>query len=81
MSRKVFVFICLLLAVFLPAVFAEAQQPAKVSRIGYLLAGDPTTDSNRFEAIRLALRELGYYRRTEHRHRAPICGGKTRSAT
>jgi hypothetical protein len=35
MSRKVFVFICLLLAVFLRAVFAEAQQPKKIFRIGY----------------------------------------------
>jgi putative ABC transport system substrate-binding protein len=39
---------------------ASAQQPTKVPRIGYLLAGGPTSDSDRFEAIRLALRELGY---------------------
>jgi putative ABC transport system substrate-binding protein len=39
---------------------AEAQQPAKVSRIGYLSAVDPATDSARAEGIRLALRELGY---------------------
>ena len=39
---------------------AEAQQPAKVPRIGYLSALDPATDSARSEAIRLALRELGY---------------------
>jgi putative tryptophan/tyrosine transport system substrate-binding protein len=39
---------------------AEAQQPKKVSRIGYLLAGDPAGESPRFEAIRLALREIGY---------------------
>jgi putative tryptophan/tyrosine transport system substrate-binding protein len=37
-----------------------AQQPKKVPRIGYLLAGDPTSESARFEAIRLALRELGH---------------------
>jgi putative ABC transport system substrate-binding protein len=60
MSRKVFVFICLLLAVFLPAVFAEAQQPRKVPRIGYLSAVGAARDSTRAEAIRLALRELGY---------------------
>src|SRR5687768_18468317 len=40
--------------------FAEAQQPKKVPRIGYLLAGSPSSDSSRSEAIRLALRELGY---------------------
>jgi putative tryptophan/tyrosine transport system substrate-binding protein len=39
---------------------AEAQQAKKVPRIGYLLTGDPTSESTRFEAIRLALRELGY---------------------
>ena len=39
---------------------AEAQQPKKVPRIGYLSATDPATESTRSEAIRLALRELGY---------------------
>ena len=41
-------------------VIAEAQQPKKVPRIGYLSVVDPATDSTRAEAIRLALRELGY---------------------
>jgi hypothetical protein len=36
------------------AVIAEAQQPKKVFRIGYLVATDPATESARFEAIRLA---------------------------
>jgi ABC-type uncharacterized transport system substrate-binding protein len=39
---------------------AEAQQPNKVHRIGYLSPGDAASDSTRSEAIRLALRELGY---------------------
>jgi ABC-type uncharacterized transport system substrate-binding protein len=38
----------------------EAQQPKKVPRLGYLLAGDATIESARSEAIRLALRERGY---------------------
>jgi putative tryptophan/tyrosine transport system substrate-binding protein len=38
----------------------DAQQPKKVHRIGYLLAADPANDSDRFEGIRLALRERGY---------------------
>jgi putative tryptophan/tyrosine transport system substrate-binding protein len=42
------------------AVIAEAQQPKKVSRIGYLSNTDPSSDSPRSEGIRLALRELGY---------------------
>jgi putative tryptophan/tyrosine transport system substrate-binding protein len=41
-------------------VTAEAQQPRKVPRIGYLSIGDPATESTRAEAFRLALRELGY---------------------
>ena len=39
---------------------AEAQQPKKVPRIGYLSSGDPASESARAEGIRLALRELGY---------------------
>ena len=46
---------CLLLRVI-----AEAQQPKKVPRIGYLSTTDAATDSARAEGIRLALRELGY---------------------
>src|SRR5262245_15779797 len=52
----------ILVAVVLLAVgvIAEAQQPKKVSRLGYLSNTDPATDSSRAEGIRLALRELGY---------------------
>jgi putative ABC transport system substrate-binding protein len=39
---------------------ALAQQPKKVPRIGYLSSGNPTSESARSEAIRLALRDLGY---------------------
>src|SRR4030095_12488634 len=46
-----------LLVLSLPA---EAQQPTKVPRIGYLSNTDPVGESARSEAIRLALRELGY---------------------
>jgi len=42
------------------ASLAQAQQPKKVPRIGYLSPGDPATDSTRFEGIRLALRERGH---------------------
>jgi len=52
----------ILVAVVLLAlgVTAEAQQPKKVHRIGYLSTNDPATDSARVEGIRLALRQLGY---------------------
>jgi putative tryptophan/tyrosine transport system substrate-binding protein len=39
---------------------AQAQQPKKVFRIGYLSSGNPSTESVRSEPIRVALRELGY---------------------
>src|SRR5262249_36598217 len=42
------------------AVVTEAQQPTKVSRIGYLSAVDPAIGSARAGGLRLALRELGY---------------------
>src|SRR4029450_3062727 len=45
---------------FALCVSAEGQQPKKVPRIGYLSSNDPATESTRAEAIRLALRELGY---------------------
>jgi hypothetical protein len=37
----------------------EAQQPKKISRIGYLAQLDAAADAVRSEGIRLALRELG----------------------
>jgi ABC-type uncharacterized transport system substrate-binding protein len=50
-------FLVVLLAV---AVIAEAQQPKKVSRIGFLTASSLSAVSGRIEAFRQVLRELGY---------------------
>jgi putative tryptophan/tyrosine transport system substrate-binding protein len=50
-------FVVVLLAL---AAIAEAQQPKKVPRIGYLTAANPASESTRSEAIRLVLRERGY---------------------
>ena len=59
MKRKISaVAFCVML--FALSFTAHAQQPRKVTRIGYLSTFDTATDSTRFEAIRLALRELGY---------------------
>jgi putative tryptophan/tyrosine transport system substrate-binding protein len=38
----------------------QAQQPKKISLIGYLSNTDPASESTRSEAIRLALSERGY---------------------
>jgi putative ABC transport system substrate-binding protein len=51
--------VCLLLTVFLLTV-AEAQQPPKIPRIGYLSVLSPSSDSARLEAFRQGLHELGY---------------------
>jgi putative ABC transport system substrate-binding protein len=42
------------------AVIAEAQQPTKIPRIGYLSGVSPSTNSARHEAFRQGLRDLGY---------------------
>ena len=39
---------------------AEAQQPKKIARIGYLAGTAAESDLPRFEAFRLGLRALGY---------------------
>ena len=51
---------CIVVAFTMCGAVAEAQQPKKVPRIGYLSTTDPATESARAEAIRLALRERGY---------------------
>jgi putative ABC transport system substrate-binding protein len=52
---------CLLLTVFLLTVFsAEAQQPARIPRIGILIASSASLYSARVEALRQRLRERGY---------------------
>ena len=40
--------------------FAEAQQPTKIPRIGFLITSSPSTIAPRIDAFRQGLRELGY---------------------
>ena len=56
------ILIALLTAVLLTTVsFAEAQQPAKIPRIGYVSGtGDPSNPGPYVEALRQGLRDLGY---------------------
>ena len=59
MIRRIVV--CLLITSLLHTVPpAEAQQPAKVPRIGFLAAPFPSSYTARIEAFRQGLRELGY---------------------
>src|SRR5215813_3136931 len=61
MSRRVLVLFCLLITVLLITGFAEAQQLAKIPRIGFLSgSGDPNTPGLQLDASRRGLRELGY---------------------
>ena len=68
----------ILVAVVLLAVgvIAEAQQPKKVHRIGYLSPRDAATESTRSEAIRRALRERSYIEgqniSTEYRYEGKV---------
>jgi ABC-type uncharacterized transport system substrate-binding protein len=57
--RKKIIRLALCALLFAQSIPAQAQQPKKVPRIGYLSPTDPATDT-RFEGIRLALRERGY---------------------
>jgi putative tryptophan/tyrosine transport system substrate-binding protein len=59
MSEKIFCLVLgtMLLALGLPA---EAQQSAKIPRIGFLIASTPSNYVTRIETFRQAMRELGY---------------------
>jgi putative ABC transport system substrate-binding protein len=59
-ARRTIVCLILCAGIIVLCVPANAQQPKKVARIGYLSSQDPARESIRSEAIRLALRELGY---------------------
>ena len=59
MNQKIVASFLAILSLFCIHV-AEAQQPKKVPRIGYLSSGDAASESARAEGIRLALRERGY---------------------
>ena len=58
--RRRWVVIFTICFTFVVGIVVAWAQPKEVSRIGYLAAGDPTSESIRSEPIRLALRELGY---------------------
>jgi putative tryptophan/tyrosine transport system substrate-binding protein len=52
--------ILLIVAVLFVAAIAEAQQPAKIPRIGFLITSSPAAIAPRLDAFRQSLRELGY---------------------
>jgi putative ABC transport system substrate-binding protein len=58
--RKIFIRLTLSAMLFALCLRAEAQQPGKVSRIGYLAGGSLSSNAARREAFRQGLRELSY---------------------
>jgi putative tryptophan/tyrosine transport system substrate-binding protein len=58
MNKKRFCIVTVLLLA--TGTFAKAQQPTKISRIGYLAATSAASDLPRFEAFRQGLRALGH---------------------
>jgi ABC-type uncharacterized transport system substrate-binding protein len=50
----------MLLALALFTVEAQAEQPARVYRVGYLTFGSLASSAHRIEALRMGLRDLGY---------------------
>ena len=53
---------CLLMAVLLITGSAQAQQPKKIPRIGYIsVLGDPSAPGRHVEAFQQGLRDLGYF--------------------
>ena len=60
MSKRTILRFCLLITVLLITGLVEAQQPAKVPRVGFLTGAPLSSQSARNEAFRQGLRELGY---------------------
>ena len=58
--KKKITFLSLYAVLFALCVFAEAQQPKKIPRIGFLVATSPSVTAARIEGFRQGLRELGY---------------------
>ena len=59
-NRKLVGIVTLAVIVAMCGVVAQAQQPTKIPRIGFLGATSPSDISARIEAFRQGLRELGY---------------------
>ncbi len=60
MRHTVGLIVTLVLGLLAAPLFAEAQQPADIPRIGYLDANPLSGDTARMEAFQQGLRELGY---------------------
>ena len=60
---------------------AEAQQPKKVPRIGFMIGTSPTIVPDRIEGFRQGLRELGYVEAKNIIIEYRVAEGKSRAAS
>ena len=58
--KRIITVLTLSAMLFAVSFHAEAQQPKKVPRIGYVSGSGPVTSDPRFDALRQGLRDLGY---------------------
>jgi putative ABC transport system substrate-binding protein len=58
--RNSIISLALCACLFALSLLVQAQEPAKIPRIGFLIAASPSSVSPRLEAFRQGLRELGY---------------------
>ena len=71
--------ILLVVAVVVVAAIADAQQPKKVPRIGYLSSLSSSSESYPCGGHSARAARAWLHRRTEHCYRVPIRGGKAQS--
>ena len=60
MRTRAALIVALALGILAAPLASEAQQPAKVSRLGFLGSGSPIAASHLLDALRQGLRELGH---------------------
>ena len=60
MKKAIAVSILVAVILFTVSVLAQAQQPKKIPRVGFLLSPSSSADRERVEAFRQGLRQLGY---------------------
>jgi putative ABC transport system substrate-binding protein len=64
MNQTIFA-LALTALLYVPCTSADAQQPTKIPRIGFLITSSPAAMAPRLEAFRHGLRELGYTERKD----------------
>jgi putative tryptophan/tyrosine transport system substrate-binding protein len=69
-------FLTIALSILLLSLVADAQQPAKVARIGWMSRDTPTAPATRMDEFRQGMRELGYVEGQNYVFEARYASGK-----